>query len=77
MALVVLIENEDLCRYLMEHRAILNNRALESAIKASLVSMVQLLLDLRADVAEGMIASAERLGHAELATLLREHRDGN
>jgi hypothetical protein len=54
-------ENEGLCRYLAEHGACISDSALNVAIDESLVSMVQLLLELGAIVTEHNIQRAKLL----------------
>lgn len=54
-------ENEGLCRYLAEHGACVSDSALNVAIDESLVSMVQLLLELGAIVTEHNIQRAKVL----------------
>ncbi|CAN9358231.1 unnamed protein product [Alternaria alternata] len=54
-------ENEGLCRYLAEHGACVSDSALNVAIDESLVSMVQLLLELGAIVTEHNIQRAKLL----------------
>jgi hypothetical protein len=75
MRCAALIENEELCRYLMGHGAILNENAMEAAVLAQLVSMVRLLLDFGADVKEWVIGNAKKLCDSELVTLLEARYD--
>jgi hypothetical protein len=75
MRSAALIESEELCRYLMEHGAILNDAAMEAAVWAQLVSMVRLLLDFGADVKEWMIEQAKEQGNSEVVTLLEARYD--
>ena len=65
-------ENEELCRYLVELGAIINDSAMKAAIGRELISMVRLLLDFGAD------ATAENVYRArwcpEISALLLEAR---
>ena len=63
MERAVQTENEELCRYLVEYGAIVNGRPLKAAVGGSLVSMVQLLLELGSEVTKDII-STDRLSRS-------------
>lgn len=77
MAHAVLTESETLCRYLVEHGAIVNEHALWAAADASLVSMVRFLVDVGAEINEQMIERAKRYSHPGVATILQAHHNSS